>query len=68
MRRPSPLGAVAKKKTYLDYLTADTSNNNSSVTHVNFSYECLLALEEISDVCYKSKMLSLKAVEIKPPF
>jgi hypothetical protein len=51
-----------------DYLTTDIPNNNSSVTHINFSYEYLLALEEISDVCYGSKMLSLKALERKPPF
>ena len=46
-----------------DYLTAHTPNNNSCVTHVSFSYECLLALEKISDVCYTSKMFSLMAIE-----
>jgi len=37
------------------------------VTRLNFSYEYLLALEELSDVCHTSKMLSLKAIEKKPP-
>jgi len=46
-----------------DYLTADTPNNNSCVAHVNFSYEYLSALEEISDVCYTSKTFSLTAIE-----
>jgi hypothetical protein len=51
-----------------DYLTADIPNNNSSVTYINFSYEYLLALEEISDVCHGSKMFSLQAIERKPHF
>jgi hypothetical protein len=51
-----------------DYLTADISNNNSYVTQINFSWEYILVLEEINDVCYGSKMLSLKAFERKPPF
>ena len=46
-----------------DYLTACTPNNNSCVTHVNFSCEYLLALEEIREVCYTSKMFPLMAIE-----